>query len=310
MRIDHNADMTFSTTIGAARVDQVTELDRWAFPPAGLFPAIPDGLAEEAHAELGDGYIDPVTGDLLLAIHTYVIRLGGTVIVVDTGNGNHKQRPNLLPHHMFDTDFLDRLSAAGVEPDDVDLVVSTHLHPDHCGWNTRLIDDAWQPTFPRATYLFAQSDLKTLTALAAREELDGALADLARTFRDSVGPVLREGHWRTVDDGEVIAEHEGTRLIVRATSGHTDGHLAIEISTPDGGAVISGDAIHHPIQLLHPDLVQGGDALPDQARATRDALLRRCAAEGLLLLPAHFTEHTPFRVTIENGRPEVSAAAG
>ena len=76
------------------------------------------------------------------------------------------------------------------------------------------------------------------------------------------------------------------------------------------GAIVAGDAIHHPIQLLHPDLVQGGDADPETARATREQLLRRCADEGLLLLPAHFTEHAPFRVTIDAGdRPVVSAVS-
>lgn len=301
--------MTFTISVGSARVDQVTELERWAFPPAALFPAIPDGVAAQAQEELGDGSIDPDNGDLLLAIHTYVIRLGDTVIIADTGNGNHKQRPNLLPHHMFDTDFLDRLAAVGVTPDEVDIVISTHLHPDHCGWNTRLQDGQWVPTFPYATYLFAQSELDALAGLAATSNLDGVEADLARTYLDSVGPVLREGHWRAVTDGEAIAAHDGTEVVVLAMPGHTHGHLAVEITSPQGGAIISGDAIHHPIQLLHPDLVQGGDADPHAARTTRDALLRRCATEDLLLLPAHFTEQAPFRVTLENDQPQVSAVA-
>ncbi|TWS26388.1 MBL fold metallo-hydrolase [Tsukamurella sputi] len=303
--------MTFTTTIGAARVDQVTEVDRWAFPPAELFPAIEDGLAESAATDLGDGYIDPDTGDLLLAIHTYVIRLGPTVIVVDTGNGNAKQRPVLAAHHMFDTDYLDRLAHTGVEPDDVDLVISTHLHPDHCGWNTRLVDGQWRPTFPNAVYLFARSDLDALRGLAAGDGHEGVLADLARTYVDSVGPVLRDGHWRAVAEDEVIAAHDDTEIVVLAAPGHTHGHLAIEIRSARCGAILAGDAIHHPIQLLHPELVQGGDAEPGTARATRAALLRRCADEGLLLLPAHFTEHAPFRVTIGgDGRPAVSAAVG
>lgn len=303
--------MTFTRTIGAARVDQVTEVDQWAFPPAELFPAIEDGAAEAAGVELGDGYIDPENGDLLLAIHTYVIRLGDTTVIVDTGNGNTKERPVLLAHHMFDTDFLDRLARTGVAPDDVDLVISTHLHPDHCGWNTRLVDGQWRPTFPNATYLFAHTDLDALRTLAAGDGHAGVLADLARTYADSVGPVLRDGHWRTVTEGEVIAAHDGTEIVVLAAPGHTDGHLAIEIRSADAGAIIAGDAIHHPIQLRHPDLVQGGDAEPRTARATRQELLRRCADEGLLLMPAHFTEHAPFRVTIgADDRPAISAADG
>lgn len=291
--------MTFTITVGSARVDQVTELERWPFPPADLYPAIADDVAAGVLDELGAVHVDPETGDLLLAIHVYVLRLGGRTIVVDTGNGNAKERPVLLPHDGFDTDFLARLAKAGVDPSDVDLVVSTHLHPDHCGWNTRLVDGAWRPTFPHATYLLAADDLAHLHTLADEDPAEGVESDFVRMFHDSVRPVLEESDWREVVDGEVLAEADGTKVVVRLAPGHTAGHLVVEIESLDGGAVVSGDVIHHLVQVGHPDLCQGGDADPALARATRDALLRRCAGDGLLLLPAHVPVDAPLTVELD-----------
>lgn len=273
----------------------MTELARWPFVVDEMFPDA---------AGVG---LDGAAG-LVLAIHVYVIRIGGRTILVDTGNGNDKQRPTLLPHHLFATDFLDRFVATGVRPEDVDLVVNTHLHPDHCGWNTRLDGDVWRPTFAAATHLFAAQELAWIQALVGQDELDGVTADLVRMYEDSVRPVLDAGRWEVVEDQQVIVQHDGTVVTVRLAPGHTAGHLMVEISSPDGGAVMSGDVIHHPIQLAHPDLCQGGDADSDVARTSREALLRRCAQENLLLMPGHFAVDAPFRVELdEQGRVSVTA---
>ena len=256
-----------------------------AVPPRELFPHAGDAEIEDASARLTPEFFDAGSGDLVLAIHTYLVEIGGKAIVVDTGNGNSKHRPNLLPHHMFGTDYLSRFADTGVDVGDVDLVVSTHLHPDHCGWNTNLEAETWRPTFPRATYIFDRTELAALEQLAADGPHEGVVSDLAQTFEDSVRPVLDGAKWEAVDDGHVLAESEGTRVVVRSAPGHTPGHVVIEIRTADGGAVISGDVIHHPIQFLYPDLSQGGDADPEIARVTRRELLERCASEGLLHFP-------------------------
>ena len=272
--------------MGAAEVFQVTELAEWPFALDEMFP-------EAAEAGL-DG-----SAGLVLAIHAYVIRIGGRAIVVDTANGNDKQRPNLLPHHLFSTDFLRQFAGTGVRPDEVDLVVNTHLHPDHCGWNTWLDGDVWRPTFAAATHLFAASELAWIEQLKAQHDLDGVAADLGRMYDDSVRPVLDTGRWELVDDEQVIAQHDGTTVTVRMAPGHTTGHLVVEIRHPSGGAVMSGDLIHHPVQLAHPDLCQGGDADPRVARASREALLQRCVDENLLLMPSHFAEDAPLRVDLD-----------
>ncbi|WP_182262884.1 MBL fold metallo-hydrolase [Rhodococcus sp. UFZ-B548] len=288
--------MSFGIDIGSARVTQLTEMAHWPFAARDLFPLISDAEVEAASRLLAEPFVDRPSGDLVLAIHTYVVEIGGKTIVVDTGNGNDKNRPNLLPHHMFDTDYLTRFAATGIGIDNVDAVISTHLHPDHCGWNTKLDAGVWKPTFPGATYIFGRIELEGLERLAAAGAGEGVVSDLVKTFEDSVRPVLDEAAWVAVDDGYVLAEHEGTAVVVRVAPGHTGGHLTVEIQTPDGGAVISGDVIHHPIQFLFPDLCQGGDADPAVSLRTRTALLDRCAREGLLLLPAHFPVDEPIPV--------------
>ncbi|MFF0818542.1 MBL fold metallo-hydrolase [Rhodococcus sp. NPDC003318] len=291
--------MTFTRDIGAARITQLTELARWPFPVGGLFPSAAEG-AERTATTLPSRFVDPATGELILAIHMYVIEIGDTTIVVDTGNGNHKQRPNLLPHHMFDTDWESRFAATGVSPADVDLVVSTHLHPDHCGWNTRLVDGEWVPTFGRATYLFGADELAALRSLVSSPSDDPVASDLVRMYHDSVRPVLDHATWSSVEDGHLLAGSGTTSVVLRSARGHTAGHQIVEVRTPDGGAILSGDVIHHPLQFCCTHLIQGGDADPLEARRTRDALLERCAREGLLLMPAHFPVDEPVIVTVDD----------
>ncbi|MFD1812234.1 MBL fold metallo-hydrolase [Rhodococcus gannanensis] len=299
--------MTFTCDVGAARITQLTELARWPFPVGELFPAA-DEQAGRAALRLKAPFVDQRTGDLVLAIHTHLIRIGDATIVVDTGNGNHKHRPNLLPHHMFDTDYEDAFAETETDPGDVDLVISTHLHPDHCGWNTRLVDGRWVPTFGNATYLFGADELAGAQVLVSTNPDDPVRSDLVRAFHDSVQPVLDDAAWTTVTDGHVLAVRDGTRVVVRSAPGHTPGHLVVEVNTPDGGAVLSGDVIHHPLQFLRPDLAQAGDSDPVRARTTREALLDRCARDRMLLMPAHFPVDEPVVVILdENGRPTAPA---
>ncbi|WP_063057533.1 MBL fold metallo-hydrolase [Nocardia sienata] len=296
--------MTFTVDIGVARVRQLTELARWPFSVTGLFPAVD----ERAAAALPPQFVDPESGDLILAIHTYVIDIGETMLVVDTGNGNHKERPNLLPHHMFDADWEERFAATGHSPADVDLVVSTHLHPDHCGWNTRLVDEAWVPTFERATYVYGAVELAGLQALVASPAPNSVVSDLVRTYHDSIRPILEQATWITADDDHILAEEGDTRVVLRSGPGHTAGHQIVEFCSPDRSAVISGDVVHHPIQFCCALLVQEGDADPLAARRTCDTLLERCAREGLLLMPAHFPMEAPVVVSLgEAGRPSAPA---
>jgi glyoxylase-like metal-dependent hydrolase (beta-lactamase superfamily II) len=255
-------------TVGQIRIDRIDELDSWRFPAAELFPGL-----------VGRG---PETVEL--TITTHLVRAPGLTLLVDAGNGNDKHRPVLRAHHGFATPYLDRLAAAGVRPEEVDVVVTTHLHPDHCGGQTRLVDGRWVPTFPNARHLVAREEHAWLEALHAAGPNEGAASDLARTFADSVLPVAEAGLLDLVDLPYRLAE--GIRL--RALPGHTAGHLIVEVRGGGGTALITGDALHHPLQFADLTIAQAGDADPAQAAAGRRALCEEAAATGALLLPAHF----------------------
>jgi glyoxylase-like metal-dependent hydrolase (beta-lactamase superfamily II) len=287
--------MTFETTLGGARIRQVTELARWPFPAEGLFPEVTADQVAVASGELGPAFVDETTQDLILAIHTYVVELGEATIVVDTGNGNGRDRPNLLPHHMFDTDYLDLLEAT-VDLGKVTVVINTHLHPDHCGWNTRMSQGAWVPTFPNATYVFNGKELAALQALVTNGAANGVEEDLIRMYDDSIRPVLEGSRYETFNGEHVLANSEWTSVVAVTSPGHTVGHSVIEVRSGQATAVMSGDIIHHPIQLIHPELTQAGDSDPGTAAQARTDLLARCTTGDVQLLPSHFPINEPVRI--------------
>lgn len=277
--------------LGPVTVHRVIELERWPFAPAEMFPGITEEQVRAAGRALGEEHIDPHDGQLVMSIQTYVIRTPHATVLVDTGNGNDKPRPTLRAHHMFRTGYLDRLGDLGIAPDDVDVVVSTHLHPDHCGWNTRLSDGAWVPTFPRARHLFPRAELDQLTALTAIHQTapgDAVAADLARTFEDSVRPVLDAGRATVIDPPYTVWSDGDARITVRDAPGHTPGHVVVELQAGGRLAVFTGDVIHHPLQFADPDLAQAGDHDPGLAARTRRELCESYADRDVVILPAHF----------------------
>lgn len=259
-------------TLGQLRIDRVTELDHWPFAPADLFPAITPG-------HLGDN-----AGELDLSITTHLVRTPDLTLLIDAGNGNGKQRPTLRAHHLFDTPYLDRLTATGIHLEDVDVVVATHLHPDHCGGFTRRVDGEWIPAFPRARYLVAREEYAWLDRLHAQRPEDGVDADLARTFADSVLPVVEAGQLDIVDLPHPVADG----ITLRALHGHTAGHLIAELSSGGQHALVTGDVLHHPLQFTDLTLAQGGDANPATAADSRRVLCELALERNAIVLPAHF----------------------
>lgn len=224
-------------------------------------------------------YADP-DGALRIASRTFAFRIGGKRVLVDTGIGNGKQRANPAWNDLS-TPYLQRLAQAGFEPEAVDLVILTHLHADHVGWNTRWADGRWAPTFPRARYL---------TSRLEREFWEGYAMDEAREqmFRDSVLPVEHAGLLDLVDVPAGGAEIlPGLRLV--PSPGHTPGHVSVALGDRERpSALITGDCIHHPVQIAHPGIGSCVDIDPAAARSTRRDLLEACAARGTLVLGTHF----------------------
>ena len=182
---------------------------------------------------------------------------------------------------MLDTPYPQRLRAAGIEPEEVDVVFCTHLHVDHVGWNTRLADGRWVPTFPNARYLFSRGDFEHFDRAMS---LPGTSQMTRNTFTDSVLPIVEAGQAVYVDDGEEIAKG----LSLEAAPGHTPGQMCLNLRSGGRLACFCGDVLHHPLQvpLWHWRTRICTD--PDQSRDSRRRMLEQCEQTGALLLPAHF----------------------
>lgn len=230
---------------------------------------------------VGD-YYDPADDSFATSIHTWLVKGPDLTILIDTGSGNDKPRPVSPRFDHLDTPYLDRLKAAGVEPGDVDYVLLTHLHIDHVGWNTRLVDGKWVPTFPNARYVMTKTERDWRDPqIGAMGKPEGAVLP----FIDSVAPIL---------DGATVELVEGDEqdflpgIDFLKTPGHAPGQMAIRLR--DGGeeALFIADVMHQPIQVYHPDWSSKYCEDGATARETRHRILAHAADTGCLILPAHF----------------------
>ena len=261
-------------------VTAIVDKDCFEIDLARMFPtASADAMA--AHAWLAPHHYDPTARRIRLGMHSFLIRTGTLNILVDMCVGEHKERPaHPAWHRQTGSRFLPGLAAAGLTPDDIDLVFCTHLHADHVGWNTRLVDGRWVPTFPRARYAVSAQEL----AFWQAEQAASPQPVNHGAFLDSVLPIVEAGLTMPVAPGDRL---DGGLAFVDL-AGHTPGHMGLEIVRPGARALFCGDAIHSPVQLPYPDW---SSAFCDDAQAsarTRRAMLERTADEGVLLCPAHF----------------------
>jgi glyoxylase-like metal-dependent hydrolase (beta-lactamase superfamily II) len=284
--------------IGEAELTPVLELEAGLVAVAGLCYRW-DPAQVEAEAEwLYPRHVDPVTGMARLSHHSWLLRTGDLTLLVDPCIGNSKPRP--FPpneyYHMLDTPWLDRLATAGAHPDEIDLVVCTHLHPDHCGWNTQLVDGRWTPTFPNARYVLSAPEVSFWERFAREPDRFPEFAYNRGVLEDSVAPVLEAGLVELLDDGDSPAPG----VTVMATPGHTAGHWSVCYADRLDGVCFSGDTLHSPVHVLHPEwsLFPGpGSNYDHQAAAvSRRAVLDHCATTGHVLAPAHFQAPHACRV--------------
>ncbi|MEV8319931.1 MBL fold metallo-hydrolase [Streptomyces sp. NPDC059900] len=276
---------TPSWTVGDLAVRRIDEVP---LPPQ-TGPWLLPGATPEVVAR--SPWLQPDFADeqrvLRLASHSFAVEGAGLRILVDTGIGNGKQRANPAWDNL-NSDYLTRLTEAGFAPETVDLVVLTHLHTDHVGWNTRAQEGRWVPTFPNARYLTTRTEWDYWTGTDLNEAR-------SQMFRDSVHPIKDAGLLDLVDvapEGTDIAP--GVRL--RSTPGHTPGQVAVELSSRGERALITGDCIHHPVQLPHPDLGSCVDIDPAAAARTRHELLDSLSGTRTLLLGSHFPPPTAGHV--------------
>lgn len=266
--------------VGDVRITSVVEVDQ-PLPGELLLPqATPAAIA--SHPWLVPDFATD-DGEVTLRIQLLVVESRGRRIAVDTCLGNDKER-TLDFFHLRSTPFLESLAAAGFAPESFDTVVCTHLHTDHVGWNTRLVDGKWVPTFPNARYLIGRVEAEHWDAYGVHEHGD--------VYGDSVRPIIEAGLADLVEFGHRVTDE----VVLEPTPGHSPGHQSVHITSGGAEALITGDVLHHPIQCAEPDWSFFADSDPDAARATRRSVLARYADTDVLVVGTHFSGSGAGRV--------------
>jgi glyoxylase-like metal-dependent hydrolase (beta-lactamase superfamily II) len=226
-------------------------------------------------------------GRLILSFRTLVIRTPTCVVVVDTCIGDDREGLDTPRFNGLKTGYLETLARGGVAPDEVDVVLCTHLHFDHVGWNTRRVDGAWRPTFPNARYLIDRTEYEHWRAHADEGEVQAIL-------RQSLDPIEAAGLLELIDARRGYGICDEVKLA--PTPGHTPGHVSVRITSEGESAIITGDVVHHPCQMARPEWGSVSDWDADQAQRTRRELLSGCEAHGTLIIGSHFAGDPAGRV--------------
>ncbi|MFD3942101.1 MBL fold metallo-hydrolase [Streptomyces sp. NPDC058579] len=280
---------TDSITLGDVTITRIEEMHGPIMPTDQFFPDMPAEAWKEHRETLVPDHLNADDTMVHVAMQTWLLRSGGRTILIDTGIGNDKSRPAVESWDHLDLGYLQNLERAGVRPEDVDLVVNTHLHVDHVGWNTRLVDGDWVPTFPNATYLMPKADFEFWNP-ANNPGIAGGVNE--NVFEDSVAPVHAAGQVQLWEGSHTIDAH----LRLLAAPGHTPGSSVVELASGSDKALFSGDLMHTPLQVTHPDHNSCFCDDPAQARTTRRKLLGWAADANALVLPAHFSGHSALEV--------------
>jgi glyoxylase-like metal-dependent hydrolase (beta-lactamase superfamily II) len=280
--------------IGKHRIDRVADMESVNLPTNRGFPDLPKSALEKCASEMGPRFVDPVTLDLRISFHSYVIRTNGLVILVDGCIGDDKHRKARPDWNLRKGGFLDRLAQVGVKPEDVDFVMCTHMHADHVGWNTKLVNGNWVPTFPKARYLMADIEYQHWKR---RYEAEGESLNHG-SFADSVLPVISSGQAEMISMSHRV--NEG--IYLEPAAGHTPGSVLIHIEDSSHHGVMTGDIIHHPIQLEFPTMHSKYCEDPKTSTAKRLSICNQYANTSTEILTAHFPAPSAGRIVLQEGR--------
>jgi glyoxylase-like metal-dependent hydrolase (beta-lactamase superfamily II) len=272
-------------TLGDIAIHRIVELEGPFLPALDMFPTLTPELLADNRDWPAPKALDR-DDKLLLSFHAYVVRTPHHVILVDSCIGNDKARPMRAEWHLKrDETFMRGLAAARFGVDDIDFVMCTHLHADHVGWNTRLQNGRWAPTFPNARYLFSEGEFTYWSEQHAK----GPLA----SFGDSVLPIMEAKKADLVRDDFALDDH--VRLL--PTRGHTPHHVSVCFGRHGDDAVMTGDLMHSPLQARYPELSPRFDVDPEAAAMTRRLFLERYCETRTLCCTAHFPSPSTGRVT-------------
>jgi glyoxylase-like metal-dependent hydrolase (beta-lactamase superfamily II) len=268
--------------IGDVTVTKIVELESLGGMSFILPQAQPDAVRHLSW--LKPHFMDDA-GKIRASVHALVVETPDRRVVVDTCIGNDKDRLPMKRWHRMQTRFLDDLADAGYARESIDTVLCTHLHIDHVGWNTMLVEERWCPTFERARYLMAASEFSYW-----RDQEEDEMN--RQVFADSVAPVFDAGLVDLVDvDHRICPEIDFV-----PTHGHTPGHVSVRIRSRGEEALITGDFLHHPCQLAHPEWAAAVDHDPAASTETRRRMFETYADTPTLIIGTHFAGATAGRI--------------
>jgi glyoxylase-like metal-dependent hydrolase (beta-lactamase superfamily II) len=276
--------------IGDVTITSIVERDGPWRKPQDMFPDYDAEVAARHLAAMDPEVFDPASGRMVITYQTFVVRTPHHTILVDTCTGEDKGFP--APMDFDKTPWLDGFKAAGLRFEDVDYVFCTHLHIDHCGWNTVLRDGRWVPTFPKAKYVFARKEYE------AWEAAEKAGDPRGNVFRMNCRPIVEAGQALLVDDDYTLDD----LVSLTPTPGHSPHHCCVNIFSRGQRAVVTGDMMHHALQCREPDWSTVFCTDPRQAAKSRRSFLESVADTDTIILPIHFPSPTAGRIEADGAR--------
>lgn len=279
-------------TVGKVKITKIVEMETVGSTRFILPQATPDKIQQLPWLI---PHFATEEGRLRMSVHALVIETPSQRIVVDTCIGNDKQGRKVPTWNGLNNPFLEDMTAAGYAPESIDIVLCTHLHVDHVGWNTRLVQGKWVPTFANARYMFGKTEYDYWAAHS-----DSASAEHQAVFDDSVRPVVAAGRVDLVASDQQLSDE----ITLIPTPGHSPGHMSIHIRSDGKEALLTGDVAHHPCQMAHLDWSSNFDSDPVQSIDSRRELFSRFADTATLVIGGHFSaghlkrEGNAFRLAV------------
>ena len=269
--------MLTSFSVKDMTIHRIVEQEQGFTPLLEFLPTLTQETLDENLSWLAPGGYDAATGNVVLCFQSYIVKTPHHNVLVDSCIGNDKtfdQRPTW--NGKRDDDWMTAVAEAGLTVEDIDFVMCTHLHGDHVGWNTRLENGRWVPTFPNARYLFSEKELAYWTEIHEKTPLD--------PISESVLPIIEANRAELVTSDHALNDH----IRLMPTPGHTPDHFAVAAGNGVDAAVFTGDLIHSPIQARYPELVMRIDTDQAQGVATRRGFFERYCDTDTLCCTMHF----------------------
>lgn len=300
--------MNFSQMIGKVRVTRIQEMTSAGFTFELMYPLYDKAVIEANRSWMVPNYMTPDTEQMLQSQNSWIVETPETTIFVDPANGNGKVR-RIPRFNNLQTPYLDKIRRAGIDLEKVDVVLCTHFHSDHYGWGTRLVDGVYVPTFPNARYLYSRADFEWADNMDPATEgvyvdggrriecskgmLPGISEGTKTALKDSVYPLIESGHVTFIPQEDMRID---SYVTLKTAVGHTPGTFRVDIESEGEKAIISGDIMHHPIQVANWRWNSVFCVEPERAVQERYRLLSDCAESNALLLPGHFNSPTAARI--------------